>query len=92
MYRRSWNAGVGCQTHSGIKDNFQVEGLGCVVFCEERDRLKSIHLSAVRKHLQPPSEGIGINSAAWRKAMKKTQKDCNEALTELNRHKKVHGC
>jgi post-segregation antitoxin (ccd killing protein) len=63
-----------------------------VVICEERNRLKSIQLSAVLKHLQVPRESIAINSTAWKQATKKTQKECNEALAELNRHKKENGC
>ena len=63
-----------------------------MVFCDERDRLKSIQLSAVLKHLKVPGEDIAIDSAAWKQATKKTQKECNEALAELNRHKKEHGC
>jgi hypothetical protein len=62
------------------------------VFCEERERLRKLYLSAVGENLQAARECTRMNTEAWKEATKKTQDECDTALGELNRHKTEHGC
>jgi hypothetical protein len=60
--------------------------------CEERERLEKIYLAAVVRNAKA---GLGIadmRSEAWREATKDTRDACEEALEQLNAHRREHGC
>lgn len=60
--------------------------------CEERKRLESIYIDAVRKNVKAGAHILDTKSEAWREATKETSAACDVALENLNRHREEHGC
>jgi hypothetical protein len=60
--------------------------------CEERKRLESIYLDAVRKNAMAGVHILDAKSKAWQEATKETSAACDVALANLNDHREKHGC
>jgi hypothetical protein len=60
--------------------------------CEERDRLTRIYLSAVALYDEQAKTVSDLKSEAWRDASKRLREACQDALANLNAHRKEHGC
>ena len=60
--------------------------------CDERQRLTTIYLAAVVKNSMAGRAVADMKSEDWREATEETRKACEEALADLNAHRKEHGC
>ncbi len=60
--------------------------------CEERDRLHSVYLEAVRKVTEAGKKVIDMKSPEWKSATRPARSLAKDALVALNRHRKEHGC
>jgi hypothetical protein len=60
--------------------------------CEQRRRLATVYLDAVRKNGMAGAHIMNTKSKAWREATKETRPACDVALADLNQHREEHGC
>ena len=62
------------------------------MLCEQREMLQAIYLEAVAANVKAGSHIEDMKSEAWRAATKETRAICEETLSDLNQHRKEHGC
>lgn len=60
--------------------------------CKEGERLLLVYLDAINRHAELSKSVPLMNNQQWRLATEGSRAECGDALYELNRHRKEHGC